>query len=86
MSKSGRESSVAGLVRRKLSRQMRPPGWTPWMFSAARVEVYSQPAGRRYLKREDYEETAQVPVVLDGVDQGTIAVDDILPTRKAGGA
>ena len=211
MSKSSRESSVAGLVRRKLSRQMRPPRWTPWMFRAAReagcfqdakveliggrlvemtetpphmncvlnvetalngalstsrffvarevsvrfpkwtplpdvavhrgprrptyedrlptaadtalivevsestylkdrtvklaryakaaipiywivhlarrrVEVYSQPAGRRYLKREDYEESAQVPVVLDGVVQGSIAVSDILPKRKGGGA
>jgi Uma2 family endonuclease len=48
-----------------------------------RVEVYSQPAGRRDMKREDYEETAEVPVVLDGVLQGSIAVRDIRPRRKA---
>ena len=58
-----------------------------WIVHLARrrVEVYSQPAGRRYLKREDYEESAQIPVVLDGVVQGSIAVSDILPKRKGGG-
>jgi hypothetical protein len=35
------------------------------------------------MKRENYEETAEAPVVLDGIPQGSIAVRDILPKRKA---
>jgi Uma2 family endonuclease len=69
----------------KLARYARAAIPTYWIvhLEHRRVEVYSQPAGRRYMKREDYEETAEAPVVLDGVPQGRLAVRDILPKRKA---
>jgi Uma2 family endonuclease len=72
----------------KLARYARVMIPTYWIvhLERQRVEVYSRPTGRRYLKREDFEETAEVPVVLDGVPQGSIAVRDILPKRKAGEA
>jgi Uma2 family endonuclease len=49
----------------------------------SRLEVYSQPAGRRYRTRQEYGETDEVPVIIDGTQYGTIPVREILP-RKAG--
>jgi Uma2 family endonuclease len=46
------------------------------------IEVYTQPAGAgegaAYAKRDDYPVGAAVPVVLDGVTVGTIAVADVM--------
>jgi len=69
----------------KLVRYARAAIPTYWIvyLDHRRVEVYSQPAGKRYMKREDYDETVEVPVVLDGMPHGSIAVRDILPKRKA---
>jgi Uma2 family endonuclease len=50
----------------------------------SRVEVYSQPEGRRYRTRQEYGEADEVPVILDGTHYGTIPVREILPTKRAG--
>jgi Uma2 family endonuclease len=42
------------------------------------VEVYTQPAGRRYGHRGQYLEGDAVPVVVDGVERGQVAVREIL--------
>jgi hypothetical protein len=48
-----------------------------------RVEVLTNPQGRgraaSYSRIETYSDTTLVPVVIDGVEVGTIAVNDILP-------
>jgi Uma2 family endonuclease len=44
-----------------------------------RVEVYTDPGPAGYASRTDYAPGQQVPVVIDGVRRGQIAVDDILP-------
>ena len=46
---------------------------------ARQVEVYSKPGTNGYQLREDYGPGQSVPVVLDGIQVGTIAVADILP-------
>jgi Uma2 family endonuclease len=43
------------------------------------VEVYSDPGPSGYASRNDYLPGQQVPVVIDGQQLGTIAVDVILP-------
>jgi Uma2 family endonuclease len=43
------------------------------------VEVYSEPSADRYLSHFDYLPGQNVPVVIDGVQVGSIAVTDILP-------
>ena len=60
---------------------------TYWIVNLerSRVEVYTQPVGRRYRRREEYGEADEVPVVIDGVLYGTIPVRDILPIRGGGG-
>jgi Uma2 family endonuclease len=46
------------------------------------IEVYSQPAGTdeaaSYARRDDYAVGTAVPVVLDGVTVGTVAVADVM--------
>jgi Uma2 family endonuclease len=44
-----------------------------------RVEVYTSPGPGRYAVREDFEPGQDVPVVIDGVELGRIAVADMLP-------
>jgi Uma2 family endonuclease len=44
-----------------------------------RIEVYSEPRTAGYRTRVDYAAGESVPVVLDGVHVGSIAVDDMLP-------
>ena len=43
------------------------------------VEVYSSPNSTGYSSRVDFHPGENVPVVLDGVQAGLIAVDDIMP-------
>jgi Uma2 family endonuclease len=43
------------------------------------VEVYSGPGPGGYQLRVDFQPGQQVPVVIDGQQIGTVAVDDILP-------
>lgn len=47
------------------------------------VEVYSNPADSDenpdYLQRQTYQEADAVPVVVDNVSYGTLAVADLLP-------
>jgi Uma2 family endonuclease len=43
------------------------------------IEVYSTPQDDGYGKHDDYRSGQHVPVVLDGMIVGRIAVDDILP-------
>jgi Uma2 family endonuclease len=73
--------------KKKLPRYARASIPTCWIVNleSSRVEVYSQPVGRRYRKREDYGEADEVPVIIDGVPFGTIPVRDILRKRKGGG-
>lgn len=42
------------------------------------IEVMTQPAGPGYVQRDVYPAGSTVPVVLDGVQVGTVAVADIL--------
>lgn len=43
------------------------------------IEVLTQPAGPGYIQRDIYPVGTAVPVVLDGVQVGTVAVADIMP-------
>ena len=43
------------------------------------VEVYAEPHAGGYATRVDYRSGQHVPVVIDGVVVGQIAVDDLLP-------
>jgi hypothetical protein len=47
------------------------------------VEVYSEPGITGYQVRVDYPAGVHVPVVLDGVQTGSVVVDDILPRHAA---
>jgi hypothetical protein len=43
------------------------------------VEVYAEPGVSGYHMRVEYPVGHHVPVVLNGVETGSVAVDDILP-------
>jgi Uma2 family endonuclease len=43
------------------------------------IEVYTEPAESGYRAREDHSQGSQVPVILDGLDLGTLPVDELLP-------
>lgn len=43
------------------------------------VEVYTEPTSEGYASRTDYAAGAHIPLVIDGVTVGQIAVADILP-------
>jgi Uma2 family endonuclease len=43
------------------------------------VEVYSQPGINGYQVRTDYAAGQRVPLILNGVQVGNVAVDDLLP-------
>ena len=45
----------------------------------SQVEVYTDPTQSGYGARRDYKPGERIPVVLDGVEVGQIAVNDILP-------
>ncbi len=45
------------------------------------VEVYTGPSPAGYLVRTDFVAGDHVPIVLDGIEVGRIAVDSILPRR-----
>jgi hypothetical protein len=51
-------------------------------LESSRVEVYSQPQGRRYRTRQEYGEADEVPVIIDGTLYGTIPVREILPQNR----
>jgi hypothetical protein len=52
-------------------------------LAARRIEVHRNPAGRgrlaAYQNSETYIESAEVPIVIDGVEVGRLAVRDLLP-------
>ena len=56
-----------------------------WLVNLADeiIEVYTQPSGPTdapdYAQRQDYGLTESVPVLLNGVEVGKIAVRDVLP-------
>jgi Uma2 family endonuclease len=43
------------------------------------VEVYSDPCPTGYQSRQDFQPGQHVPLTIDGVKQGSIAVSDVLP-------
>jgi Uma2 family endonuclease len=43
------------------------------------IEVYSNPSAAGYASRVDFDAGQDFPVVIDGVQVGVIAVDDVLP-------
>ncbi len=45
----------------------------------ARIEIYSDPAEGGYRTRQEYPRGTQVPVILDGIEHGSLLVDDLLP-------
>ncbi|MHB1558035.1 MAG: Uma2 family endonuclease [Isosphaeraceae bacterium] len=47
------------------------------------VEVHTDPGPEGYRSQQDYHPGAVVPVTIDGVRLGEIAVDDILPPSEA---
>lgn len=51
-------------------------------LESSRVEVYSQPSGRRYRTRQEYGESDEVPVIIDGTTHGTIPVREVLPSKR----
>jgi Uma2 family endonuclease len=59
------------------------PGGIPvyWIINLVdrQVEVYSGPGPDGYASRIDYRSGQEIPVVIDGVVVGQIAVDDLLP-------
>jgi len=59
------------------------PGGIPvyWIVNLVdrEVEVYTEPHAGGYATRVDYRSGQHVPVVIDGVAVGQIAVDDLLP-------
>jgi Uma2 family endonuclease len=44
-----------------------------------RVEVYTQPSPSGYGSRRDFTPGEEIPVVVDGIECGRLAVSDILP-------
>jgi len=52
-----------------------------WVINVrhGRVEVYSRPSGMAFLDRKVYGPGEAVPVVLDGLEVGAVAVDEMLP-------
>lgn len=53
---------------------------TYWVVNVEdnRIEVYSQPTAAGYQNRADYAPGASIPVELDGVTVGSIAVSDVI--------
>ncbi|MDQ3009112.1 MAG: Uma2 family endonuclease [Acidobacteriota bacterium] len=54
---------------------------TYWIINLKdrRIEVYSEPSGSDYQRRQDYDADAEVPVILDGQEVGRLAVRELLP-------
>lgn len=52
-----------------------------WIINLAqrKIEVYSEPSGADYLQRQDYGETEEVPVVIEGKEAGRFVVSELLP-------
>jgi Uma2 family endonuclease len=44
-----------------------------------RIEIYTEPSGLEYQRRQDYDADTEVPVVIDGQELGRIAAQDLLP-------
>ena len=51
-----------------------------------RIEVYTDPGPEGYRSQRDYHAGDVVPVIIDGVPLGQIAIDHILPPSQAAGA
>jgi len=56
-----------------------------WIVNLATrcVEIYTQPGASGYQCRQEFDVGQNVPVVVDGVEAGQIAVVDILPPVRA---
>jgi hypothetical protein len=49
------------------------------VWSVDATEVYTDPAEGGYRTRQEYPRGTQVPVILDGLEHGSLRVDDLLP-------
>jgi hypothetical protein len=56
-------------------------GFLVWIVNLVdhQVEMYSGPSPSGYQSRQDFTPGLEIPVVIDGVERGRIAVSDILP-------
>lgn len=52
-----------------------------WIVNLAqrKIEVYSEPSGADYLQRQDYDESAEIPVMIEGKEVGRFVVSELLP-------
>ena len=52
-----------------------------WVINLAerQIEVYSEPSGSDYQQRQDYDDTAEIPVTIEGQEMGRLAVRELLP-------
>jgi Uma2 family endonuclease len=77
------EVAVSSLAQDRMQAKIYAAAGIPvyWIVNvvASQVEVYSKPGPDGYQIRDDYLPGQSVPVVLDGIQVGTIAVADILP-------
>ncbi len=61
--------------------QSRAIGPAYWIVNLVdrQVEVYTLPYADGYHSRQDFAPGQDIPVVIDGVEAGRIAVTDVLP-------
>jgi Uma2 family endonuclease len=74
------DSSLAvdsGEVQETYARKAIPVYWVA-NIPQRRIEVYTEPQGTKYAQEHFYESGELVPVVLDGLEIGRIAVDEVL--------
>jgi len=82
------EVSSSSLLTDRYKAEIYAEAGIPWYWivnlAARRVEVYSQPLattdGLRYGPPRIYEVGEVIPVILDGLEVGTIAAEQLLPT------
>lgn len=72
---------------RKLGEEVYGPAGVPvyWIIdvNGRQVLVHTGPGARGYAAVESFGEGREVPVVIDGREVGRIAVEDLLPRRRA---
>jgi Uma2 family endonuclease len=77
------EIAVSSLAQDRMQSRIYAAAGIPvyWIVNvvARRVEVYSEPGTDGYQVRTAYTVGQSVPLILDGVQVGSVAVDDVLP-------
>jgi Uma2 family endonuclease len=77
------EVSVTSLAQDRLQAAVYAASGIPyyWIINVVerKVEVYFDPTPNAYKFRADYPAGENVPIVIDGINLGEIAVDDLLP-------